>query len=159
MDQGAVYRTVVFSFLSGSIVINSIISIASGQCIPGWLIATLLLVCGYLGLVLLLFSSSNAQVDAISKLFLQARDELLFQLAQPGYDTDPIIERNLRCQADLLAAMADCDRYKARFLGFAISFAVLRTIVATMLTLAIGLLSIMRGSGVFLTLKSYCPLR
>jgi hypothetical protein len=98
-------------------------------------------------------------VDSISSLYLEARDELLAQLAEAGPEIDPAIERHLRLQADLLGSLADGERYKARFLGFPISFGVLRTLLVTAFTLGIGLWSILRNFGVFVTAESFCPSR
>jgi hypothetical protein len=99
-------------------------------------------------------------VETISSLHTSARDELLALLAETGPGIDPGITRHLRLQADVLASLAEGgDRYKARFLGLAISFGVLRTAVVTAATLGIGVWSILRNFGVAVTAESFCSTR
>jgi hypothetical protein len=109
----------------------------------------------YFTLEFVAFSLSNAQVEAIGALYMEARDELLVLLSR----VDASMQNHFSSQVELLSSLANCDRYKARFLGFPITFGVMRTLAATGVTLGIGLWSILRSAGIFVTIESYCPMR
>ncbi|KAI9012230.1 hypothetical protein DFJ74DRAFT_771637, partial [Hyaloraphidium curvatum] len=55
--------------------------------------------------------------------------------------------------ADLLATYLDADRYTVRFLGIVVSYGVIRTLLVTMVTLAVALFSVLNGFGVTVTLS------
>jgi hypothetical protein len=102
------------------------------------------------------FAISNSNVDAIALLYTQARNELLVLLEQGG---NAEARQDLRYSADVLASFSDIEHYKARFMGFMITFDILRTLLAPLFTLGVGLWSIMRNLWIFATVETYCPTR
>lgn len=112
----------------------------------------------HVGGELISFALSNSQVDAIGLLYDQARDELRISLAHAS-TSDRNVRQDLRYHELVLSSLAEVERYKARFLGFAVTFGLLRTLVATLFTLGIGLYSIMRGFGTFVTPETFCQIR
>jgi hypothetical protein len=106
-----------------------------------------------------MFAIGNSQVDSIRLLYLEARNEVLHQMAQQRKYIDPDIVHYLRCQTELVTILSDGEPYKARYLGFVVTFGVIRTLAATMLTLAVALWSVARGIGIFVTIESFCPIR
>jgi len=156
MNNTAIYRTVMFATALSMFFINATLFSTTGSCFPAFVIATLPILGVFLTFELIHFSLSNQQVDAISLLYLEARDELLLHLAQPGHQADHAIKTDLRSQAELLGSLADCERYKAQLLGFVIGFGVLRALLATLITLGVALLSILRNAGICVTIQSYC---
>ena len=149
-----IFRRMFAAFTSASVVINFVLYTAMG-CMPAWVLGVLALLCIGMATTLVNFSVSNHGLEVISALYLEARDELLALLTQPGIQKDPYVSY-LRSQAELLLSLAENDRYKGRFMGFAIGFGVLRTLAASLFTLGIGVWSIMRGAGIYATLESYC---
>ncbi|KAI9005021.1 hypothetical protein DFJ74DRAFT_646870 [Hyaloraphidium curvatum] len=59
----------------------------------------------------------------------------------------------------LLASFLDVSRYKGQFLGFTVDFGFTRSLLITVFTVIIGLVSILRGSGLFVSLDYVCPSR
>jgi hypothetical protein len=64
---------------------------------------------------------------------------------------------HLRYHDLLLSSYLEADHLKAKFLGYAVDFGVIRSALATLLTIAIGLYSVLRAVGVFVTVESVCP--
>jgi len=58
---------------------------------------------------------------------------------------------------DLLLSFADTSAYKARLFGRQVSMSFVRTLVVTVFTVCLGLFTILRGSNIFLTMESVCP--
>lgn len=59
----------------------------------------------------------------------------------------------------VLSSFLEADRYRARFLGFPIDVGVLRTLIVTLFTLAVGLWSVLKGSGLVFTFDNFCHTR
>ncbi len=56
-----------------------------------------------------------------------------------------------------MSSFAEVERFKARFWGFAVGFGFVRTLGATLFTLGIGVYTIFRSLGIFVTVETYCP--
>jgi hypothetical protein len=107
---------------------------------------------------LLNYAKRNAQVDTIAALYVESKDEMRIMLDH-FESADEGVKRKLVQRARVLDSLSQVEKYKARFLGFAVTCSVLRTIAVTLFTLGIGLWSILRTAGVFVTVESYCPNR
>lgn len=132
---------------------------STGMCIPLWLLGLLAVLLLHNGLDFLGFAKSNSQVDAIAALYIEARDELRMLTEKFESKVDESLQQKLVRRAQVFDSLSQVERYKARFLGFAITYSVLRTIIVTLFTLGIGLWSILRTAGIFVTVESYCPAR
>ncbi|KAI9034687.1 hypothetical protein DFJ74DRAFT_26416 [Hyaloraphidium curvatum] len=158
LDDGkGVLAFFVWSTL-GNVVLCSVITASTGSCITMWTLGALGISLAYQAFELASFAVSNAQVDAVGLLYAQARDELGLLLARSPRAA-PGIREDLGYHEKVLAVQAEVGRYKARFLGFAVGYSVLRTLLATLFTLGVGLWSILRSAGVFATVETFCPIR
>ncbi len=57
-----------------------------------------------------------------------------------------------------MLSFADTSMYKARLFGVVVSMGFVRTLVVTTFTICLGLWTILRGTGVFVTMESVCPM-
>ncbi|KAI9024857.1 hypothetical protein DFJ74DRAFT_666444 [Hyaloraphidium curvatum] len=130
-------------------------NMAAGACLPALYPAYLL----YQLLATFLFdlvhvAAANAQIDDIRSLYFDAAQELADLrrelLACPSR-ADPALAAALDADVQVLTGYTGADRYRARFLGFVVTFGALRTLLVTAVTLAVGLWSVLRGLGVVLT--------
>ncbi|KAI9023432.1 hypothetical protein DFJ74DRAFT_86767 [Hyaloraphidium curvatum] len=156
-----VHRTVsdsirkVFAFGILLEVVTLMINILGASCVPAWTIAGLSLVCYGLLANLCAVAVQNHHIDGTAALYLAAADRislLLLRPAPPGTDRTLVWSH-----AAALRTYADPSRYRARFLGFVVTFGALRTLLLAAFTVVVGLVGLLRGGGVTVTLQSVCP--
>ncbi|KAI9007741.1 hypothetical protein DFJ74DRAFT_688960 [Hyaloraphidium curvatum] len=137
-----------------NVVVGIIVIVATGSCILQWQLWLIGWQLFTLCLDLAVLAVQNSEVIEVMSVVSDARRELL-ELAS----ADPAARATgaERHAAVLGSYLGQADAFRARFLGFAIGFEMMRTLVGTFLTVAIGLWSVLRGLGVFLTLESACP--
>ncbi|KAI9010236.1 hypothetical protein DFJ74DRAFT_686481 [Hyaloraphidium curvatum] len=146
-------------------VIFALVSMAVGGCLPA-------LYLGYLGYILVAHlltdlvhvAASNDLVSDIRALYLDAASELAslrreLTSAPAAEPADPALLAAIEADVDVLAGFTDADRYRARFLGFVVTFGTVRTLLVTAVTLGIGLWSVLRNLGVVLAGDLVCPPR
>ncbi|KAI9033398.1 hypothetical protein DFJ74DRAFT_652322 [Hyaloraphidium curvatum] len=154
-----------FVVATPNLVVSLVASLAAGNCIP----AAVLFGLGYhlciAGTDLLNFAESNAHVSVVRDLYTRTRTALL----ELGIKSDTMEVRGgtgrrspaavallERHDALLGSYIAASGNYLARYMGFAVDGAVVRNVVATFVTVAVGLLGILRGSGVYVTWNMAC---
>ncbi|KAI9015964.1 hypothetical protein DFJ74DRAFT_678919 [Hyaloraphidium curvatum] len=139
-----------------------IVDLAVGSCIPAYVVLCYIYILCVLITDLTHLSLSNEQIDAITELYRQAqteiRDKLVRAQALPFDPERARLMDALREHDRLLASFREVNVFRAKFLGFVVDFAVLRTFLVTVFTVLVGLWSILRGS-FFFTLDSMCPSR
>ncbi|KAI9033452.1 hypothetical protein DFJ74DRAFT_192290 [Hyaloraphidium curvatum] len=136
----------------------AVANMAAFSCLPAYYIVYT----GYVA-VLNLFdlvnvAAENRGIDSQRRMYLDAIRELRSlgdRAARAG--ASPELLRAVDARAALLATFSDVDGYRAKLLGFAVDYGVLRTVAVTALTLFVGLWSILKGLGVFATMQSVCP--
>lgn len=141
-----------------NITLCSIITTVSGSCIPAWILANVAINVTIDGFNLSNYAISNSHVGVIGLLYKQERDDLQLLLAR-STTASRDIRLDLMFYETLLSSQSDVDCFKARFLGFQISFEVLRTLAVTLFTLGIGLYSTLRGLSVFVNPQTFCEIR
>ncbi|KAI9014321.1 hypothetical protein DFJ74DRAFT_289129 [Hyaloraphidium curvatum] len=133
---------------------------ALGSCIPACQIALLVTTTFLLLMELLTTSLFNGQTSDVSVLCTSAARSLktlaVRAVRDPSLRTSGVPAR-LESHAALVLSYADTEAYRARLFGAQVSFAFVRTLAVTVLTAVLGLWSILRGSGVFVTMESVCP--
>ncbi|KAI9020287.1 hypothetical protein DFJ74DRAFT_672761 [Hyaloraphidium curvatum] len=125
------------------------------SCVPAWAISSLAVIAYFLLSNLYDVAVQNAHIDGIAALYLAAADRislLLIRPAPPGADRELVAYH-----ASVLRTYADPTRYRARFLGFVVTFGAIRTLLLAAFTVAVGLVGLLRGGGVTVTLQSVCP--
>ncbi|KAI9009208.1 hypothetical protein DFJ74DRAFT_687365 [Hyaloraphidium curvatum] len=138
-----------------------VVSVALGSCIPTVTIA--LVAAGFYLLILELVNTSilNNQANDVSELCVSAARSLkkLIVAAErdPALRTTNVIGR-IASHIAMLQSYADTDAYKSRLFGVQVTMGFVRTLVVTSLTVCLGLWTILRGSGVFVTIETVCPI-
>ncbi|KAI9030610.1 hypothetical protein DFJ74DRAFT_702904 [Hyaloraphidium curvatum] len=135
--------------------VSGIIYVSTGGCIPLWPVAYPIYALGELLLVLLNFTASNSQVLRISRLFSAAERQLadLAASAPAGHPALPVLEARLR----QLRLCADGAPYTARLAGVDVTGGVVRALVVTVFSVAVGLFTLLKGAGVAFTIETFCP--
>ncbi|KAI9002542.1 hypothetical protein DFJ74DRAFT_695988 [Hyaloraphidium curvatum] len=151
----------VFFSVSLGCVVAAVINASVASCIPLGYVCFLLffLVAFYQDLFVI--AVCNSQVNAIVTCYATAQQDIRELLARweppPGANASAERDRLSRHDALLESYKEDLARFRARFLGFQVGFRSLRTITATLLTVILGLWSLLRGSGIYLTVETVCP--
>jgi hypothetical protein len=102
-----------------------IIVTATGDCVPFYVLIQAVGIVLFCFLEFVSLASANSEVDAISLLYTEGRDELRLLLARMPEQGSPELRDYLRLQVDILSSFADNERYKSQVFGFAISFNIL----------------------------------
>ncbi|KAI9004516.1 hypothetical protein DFJ74DRAFT_774440 [Hyaloraphidium curvatum] len=140
----------------------ALITASVGSCITLGALAPILWMLCWFAVDLSLLSLGNVAIEDLAGTYHDARQRIQGMLAAAARRADPAPQRvvdALRAHEALLGSFAGIERHRYRIFGFPVSFALLRTAVVTVVTLAVGLWSVLRGLGIFLTVQSYCPIR
>ncbi|KAI9005589.1 hypothetical protein DFJ74DRAFT_394522 [Hyaloraphidium curvatum] len=132
-----------------------IVTITVGSCATVGLIFTALGPAGVMLHDLLSIATFNVGVKRTSALYDAASADLCrIAMRHPRSPHLPM----LAVHRELLGAYArGAGRFRGRFLGFEVDFGMVRTLLVTVFTVAIGLASILRGSDIFVTIENVCP--
>ncbi|KAI9003509.1 hypothetical protein DFJ74DRAFT_713723 [Hyaloraphidium curvatum] len=136
---------------------------AAGSCVAAWQLV-------YLGFVLCwsfaelgIYASANAQIAAVQRLYADARGEIRALAARIAADPDPALcalRRQLAAHDAVLEwSTGEAEKAGAKMFGFPITGGVIRGLLITLFTLGVGLWTVLRGLGIFLTVETMCPLR
>ena len=139
-----------------------LVNLFAFSCIPAQYLAYSFYVLTVNLVDLINVAAANNQIAEIRSLYLDASRELheLRRRAINGSNgPDMTLIKAMDVDAEVLGSYLDVDRYRFRLLGLVVTFGMLRTLIVTLLTLIVGLWSILRGLGVFLTLESLCPFK
>ncbi|KAI9012338.1 hypothetical protein DFJ74DRAFT_734259 [Hyaloraphidium curvatum] len=136
----------------------AIINIVAGSCIPAYPIGIMAYT-----VVLFLFDTtslvvSNEQISEITDLYLDARREIRELLARADDPASAPAAARLAAHDALLSSYLEASRFMGRLLGYPIDFSAVRTFLLALFTVVIGLWSILRGSGIFITMDFACPI-
>lgn len=150
--------------------VGVIINIVGGSCVSGFSIFLLTLLLGLLLINLINLAVANEQIKVVAELFSIARDGVQkmllhaeIEVADPAAVGDKSGKRGvvsvLLRQEAILASYSNVDRFRGKMLGFAVDAGFAKATILTLITLGFGLWTLLRGSGVFLTLDTICPTR
>ncbi|KAI9008490.1 hypothetical protein DFJ74DRAFT_759146 [Hyaloraphidium curvatum] len=146
------------AFLSRNVVIPvaaAVACVAAGSCVPLWIILVLAACFVLLVMDLVNHAAANAQIGGCVSLLGLARAEARELLAASASRPGPAREA-LAQHAELMAALAGSAGSGARFFGAVVSYGVVRAAAATVLTVAIGLWGVLRGTGVRVEIAVAC---
>ncbi|KAI9024821.1 hypothetical protein DFJ74DRAFT_767362 [Hyaloraphidium curvatum] len=135
-----------------------------GSCVPGPALSTALMSLLLFAVVLNNAAASNRRIFDARGLYLSARQRLRFLAAEctPATPSDPRWQTGgwLRAHCDALSGcLAQAEAGGARLLGFQVGQGTVRTSVVTIVTLAVGMWSVLRGLGITATMEFACPRR
>ncbi|KAI9012235.1 hypothetical protein DFJ74DRAFT_758458 [Hyaloraphidium curvatum] len=145
----------VSAAMVGMVVLVGCVSMVAAGCLPGYVLGTLAISVFFFLRVVVTVVSANAGVSRIAELYSRARTQLsLCAAREPDHHDAP----RWRAHAEVLARFDAAARADlARMFGFVVDWGVVRGLVATGLTLGVGLFGILRGAGVGVTIQSVCP--
>ncbi|KAI9030566.1 hypothetical protein DFJ74DRAFT_475157 [Hyaloraphidium curvatum] len=167
-DRLAAYRTNRFAVLGvswalfvGFVVLpvaGAIANVVAGSCIPACWLTPLLYFLYFFARELLAVAAANAQVSGTSTVLRRASREATALLARATADglSGTRAAKSLAWHAELLEKYA-ADQARAKVLGIEADWGSARAILIAVFTVAVGLWSVLRSSGVVLTLEIACP--
>ncbi|KAI9016620.1 hypothetical protein DFJ74DRAFT_677821 [Hyaloraphidium curvatum] len=127
------------------------INVLFGSCLTGNFISSIIVVIGLLLVFLGTYAAANSEPAGVARQYRSARDSLLaLVVAEPA-------DRAASAHARMLDTFTELQGSRAAFLRFDITFSTIRGLVITLVTVVVGLWSVMRSAGVFVTLESVCP--
>ncbi|KAI9029235.1 hypothetical protein DFJ74DRAFT_478730 [Hyaloraphidium curvatum] len=156
------YTGITLSLFPASILAAIIINLAAGTCVTAWSILSFLTVIYTLASDIASLPALNSQIDALARLYSDARVSIRAMLAEAAHlpEGNPVrsaAARELKAHAELLAVFGDVEGLRATFVGIPITWGLAKTLAVTMITLAVALWSVLRGIGVVFTMQSVCP--
>ncbi|KAI9027002.1 hypothetical protein DFJ74DRAFT_662764 [Hyaloraphidium curvatum] len=137
----------------GIAALGALVNMIVGSCIP----AVYIIFFCYTLLTTALFdllslAASNAQVISIRDLYLEAQREIRELPVIPNSE----LAADIRRHDAVLSSYAEVARFRGRFMGFAVDYGVVRTVLVTVVTLVVGLWSIFRGLGIAISIDFAC---
>ncbi|KAI9005142.1 hypothetical protein DFJ74DRAFT_409509 [Hyaloraphidium curvatum] len=139
-------------------VVAVLIFVIGSSCIPSPNLAGVLyIIFTLLVFDLLVLAAANTSPDRIAALFRSASHSLrsIGTAAAASGRTDLAAAASWHDR--FLSGFADVDPYRIRAFGAPVTFDLVRTVVATLFTLGVGLWSLLRGAGVGVTIGIVCP--
>ncbi|KAI9022056.1 hypothetical protein DFJ74DRAFT_671448 [Hyaloraphidium curvatum] len=136
----------VFPFLF----LCAIPTISTGRCILAWYTITFLLYLVYMFVNIFNLPARNAAIPSVVALYHDALREIRVLTAN-----DP--SGPLRRHEAVLASFLEVSELRGRVLGFEVTYGTARGLLVTLVTLCVGLWSVLRGLGIFFTVESFCP--
>ncbi|KAI9013436.1 hypothetical protein DFJ74DRAFT_682155 [Hyaloraphidium curvatum] len=131
---------------------------AAGGCISAWQLAAGAFVLVWETNTLSGFAALNEELGAISAVYRAARREIGVLVSDAvAAGAEQGLVRGLEVHDRVLGTFLETDDLRALFFGFPISYGLLRTYVATAVTLAIGAWTVLRTLGVYITFQTFCP--
>ncbi|KAI9029463.1 hypothetical protein DFJ74DRAFT_703274 [Hyaloraphidium curvatum] len=136
------------------LVLCALLMAAVGRCLNVWIIVYFAHVVAWFTTNAVNLAARNSLLDAVDGLYRDAQRELrtLMLRARPGPLADEVA-LHVSALEGFVAATAG----RARLFGFVVSYGTVRTMLVTIVTVAVALWSVLRGLGVTLTPESFCP--
>ncbi|KAI9021314.1 hypothetical protein DFJ74DRAFT_707268 [Hyaloraphidium curvatum] len=156
-----VFRSVYTATIVPALFLGMVTTMATGGCLSAWQLAALAQAVHYEVNSLLGLAALNGVLDVAADVYRSARreaDVLIADALRRGDSPSWALEE-LRQHGRVLSSFLELDGLRALFFGFPISYGLLRTFVATSVTLGIGAWTVLRTLGVFVTFESVCPTR
>ncbi|KAI9019663.1 hypothetical protein DFJ74DRAFT_725064 [Hyaloraphidium curvatum] len=156
------FLAVYLGFYVLGIVLAAVINVAVGNCVPTYVLGLF----AYLGVGtasdMINVAVANQHISGVTELYRSARRALreISAGARRQLPPSPRLETCLALvEADdrVLESYTDVEQWKGRILGFVVTFAALRSVLATMLTAGVALWTILRNGGTFVTPDFACP--
>ncbi|KAI8999905.1 hypothetical protein DFJ74DRAFT_698003 [Hyaloraphidium curvatum] len=131
----------------------AIISAAGASCIPAYVPLLALYLLLQLTAALVVLAVANSQIDAVVDLYVSTRTALR-RIAASSLAVLPNLEAH---DAQLAFFALTADRSRARFAGVPVGLGTARAVVATVVTVALGLWSLLKGAGLAVVADNVCP--
>ncbi|KAI9008659.1 hypothetical protein DFJ74DRAFT_711753 [Hyaloraphidium curvatum] len=138
--------------------VGLLIVLIGSSCIPAYNLGGLLLTITVVFVNdLVILAAANTSPDRIAALYCTAAQSLRTIGMSAVADGRPEVAAAAQWHDRILTGFADVDPYRARAFGIPVTFDLIRTMVATLFTLGVGLWSVLRGAGVGVTIDLVCP--
>ncbi|KAI9015576.1 hypothetical protein DFJ74DRAFT_271985 [Hyaloraphidium curvatum] len=148
-------RMVVVSFSAAAL--WAVVCIAVGSCIPAFYLVQMIISLWTLVLQALGSAYKNLQPARTAAQYRSAALSLSALAARIPPDR-PRLLAAVRAHRDVLLAFSDLDASKAGFFGVPVTFGTLRAMMVTLVTVAAGLFTVLRATGVYVTMDLACRL-
>ncbi|KAI9025740.1 hypothetical protein DFJ74DRAFT_665384 [Hyaloraphidium curvatum] len=99
---------------------------------------------------------SNAKIDAVTSLLNRTCAELRLLVLRLGPGADAALRTRAQDNIAVISSALEGGELRATFLGAPVSMGLIRTVAATLLTVAVGVFGLLRGAGVYLTVENVC---
>ncbi|KAI9008642.1 hypothetical protein DFJ74DRAFT_773035 [Hyaloraphidium curvatum] len=131
-----------------------VVTAAGAGCVNAWILSFVVLIPVLLVQDMLNIAAANGQIDQVAELYRKNRTRILVAAA----DRPPAaVERVLRDHAELLDAFGRTDGLQGTFVGFKVTYSVVRGFAVTFVTVMVAMWTLLRGAGVSFTLQTVCP--
>ncbi|KAI9015969.1 hypothetical protein DFJ74DRAFT_249495 [Hyaloraphidium curvatum] len=142
-------------------VVTLVIFVSTGNCIPICLVLLFVFYAVAYSFHLADLAVRNGMISAVTDVYRSARreiHELLVDSATLARNAGRVqLEHALLMHSELLASFCEADRMQGKILGIRVDQSTPRRALATLITLCVGLWTILRSSGTFLTTDNVCP--
>ncbi len=128
---------------SGCINIGSVLSIVVGLV--------------FLSMDLVVVAASNEGPGRASVQYRKAGKLLRELVGRAMYKGDAKLVEEITHWRRMLESFGDLNEVRAKLFGFAVDWALLRSLVVSLGTLLIAMWTLLRSAGVVLTVDSFCP--
>ncbi|KAI9032998.1 hypothetical protein DFJ74DRAFT_650403 [Hyaloraphidium curvatum] len=147
-QEASFLSQMVILMLIPALLVFVILSVATGRCIPAWLLFQLAVYGNYVMINIVNLAARNAAISSIAALFRDALREIRVNAREAPW---------LREHEATLVSFLEVSGFEGRVFGFAVTFGSARALFVTVVTLCVALWSVLRGLGIFITLESFCP--
>ncbi|KAI9015915.1 hypothetical protein DFJ74DRAFT_678793 [Hyaloraphidium curvatum] len=132
--------------------VAGVINAAVGRCVPAWIALSFCYFSIWLAVPTAMVAVWNRNIASVAELYRTAAERLL--LLEPGSASPAAVERHGR----LLGLLRDgIAARRGTFMGITVGLGTVRTYLATLFTVLLGLWTLLRGAGIALTVDSVCP--
>ncbi|KAI9016879.1 hypothetical protein DFJ74DRAFT_708924 [Hyaloraphidium curvatum] len=137
--------------------VSGFVYVVGSSCLPAWVLLAFCTWASFALSDLVTVALANARAGAVADLHRSAAAELhRLVLSLPAAERSAPLRRQLLDREAALASVAgEAEHMRARFAGVVVDTGVVRTVLATGLTVGVALFGILRGS-VAVTLESVC---
>ncbi|KAI9010550.1 hypothetical protein DFJ74DRAFT_312514 [Hyaloraphidium curvatum] len=138
-------------------VLGAVINIGVGSCFPAFYLGNLVVTMWVLGVQAVGNAYKNLQPERVAAQYRSAAQSLSYLAAKVPPDR-PRLLAAVKAHRDLLLSFVDLSAFKSGFFGVPVTFGTVRGVVVAGFTVAAGLWTILRATGVYVTLDLACRL-
>lgn len=128
----------------------------AASCITSGALSNLLMVSSQVLVFFTAYAIANQEPAEIAALYCSARSSPYAIAANCPASRSDVLSV-IRTHADILGTFTELNGTRAKFLGFEITFSSLRGLLLTLITIGVGLWSVLRNAGVAVTIEQVCP--
>ncbi|KAI9022629.1 hypothetical protein DFJ74DRAFT_100746 [Hyaloraphidium curvatum] len=129
-----------------------IVNAAVGRCVPAWIALIFCYFAVWFAVPTAMVAVWNRNIVSVAELYRNAQERLV--LLEPESASPAALERHGRLLGLLREGIA---ARRGTFMGLTVGLGTVRTYLATLFTVLLGLWTLLRGAGIAITVDSVCP--